>query len=72
MQKFIIKLLSTSGDVSTVRLMSVCSLLAGIAIGLYGVYKGKDLSGIAQVCGVFVGSAFAAKVGQKFVEGKDE
>lgn len=68
MKKFIKELLSDSGSVSAVRLMALGSLLVGAAIGLYGVYMGKDLSGVAQVCGVFVGGAFAAKVGQKFME----
>lgn len=62
------KLLSTSGEASTMRLMSIASFIVGSAIGCYGVYKGKDLSGLAQVCGVFVGSAFAAKTIQKFAE----
>ncbi len=71
MADFIKKLLATSGDVSMVRVMAICSLTVGAVIGLYGVYKGRDLSGLAQVCGVFVGSAFAAKVTQKFAEGKE-
>lgn len=62
------KLLSTSGEASTMRLMSIASFIVGSAIAIYGVYKGKDLSGLAQVCGVFVGSAFAAKSIQKFAE----
>jgi hypothetical protein len=61
-------LLSESGDVSTVRLMSLLSLLVGMIIAIYGVYEGKDLSGVAQICGVFVGAAFAGKVTQKFAE----
>lgn len=65
---FVKKLLSGSSDVSMVRVMALLSLTVGVSIGLYGVYTGKDLSGIAQVCGVFVGSAFAAKTVQKFAE----
>ena len=68
MKDLIQSLLSQSGDVSTVRLMSISSLIVGVIIGLYGVYTSKDLSGIAQVCGVFVGAAFAAKTVQKFAE----
>lgn len=71
MKTFFKKLLSDSGDVSMVRVMAILSLVVGVAIGLYGVYTSKDLSGIAQVCGVFVGSAFAAKVTQKFTESKE-
>ena len=52
------------------RLMSIASFIVGAVIAVYGVYKGKDLSGLAQVCGVFVGSAFAAKSIQKFAEKK--
>lgn len=71
MKTFFKALLSESSPVSTVRLMSLVSLVIGAVIGLYGVYMGKDLGGIAQVCAVFVGSAFAGKVGQKFMEGKE-
>lgn len=66
--KFLQDLLSESGAVSAVRVMSLISLGVGSVIAFYGVYMGKDLSGLAQVCGVFVGSAFAAKVSQKFAE----
>lgn len=65
---FIKKLLSDSGTVSTMRVMSISSFVVGSGIACYGVYKGKDLSGLAQVCAVFVGSAFAAKSIQKFAE----
>lgn len=68
MRKFISSLLSDSGEVSAVRVMALVSLTVGLVVAIYGVYKGKDLSGLAQVCGVFVGPAFAAKVGQKFAE----
>lgn len=72
MKEFVLKLLSSSGEVSAMRIMSVFSLLIGAVVGLYGVFKGKDLSGLAQVCGVFVGAAFMAKVGQKYAESKKE
>ena len=71
MKSFLKKLLSESSEISTVRLMAIYSLIIGSIIAIYGVYQGKDLSGLAQVCGVFVGAAFAAKITQKFVENKD-
>jgi hypothetical protein len=46
--------------------------MIGAMVGLYGVYKGKDLSGVAQVCAVFVSSAFMAKTAQKYVESKKD
>lgn len=66
------KLLSTSGEASTMRLMSIASFLVGAAIAFIGLYKAKDLSGLAQVCAVFVGSAFAGKTISKFAEKKDD
>ena len=66
------KLLSTSGEASTMRLMSIASFLVGASIAVVGVLKGKDLSGLAQVCGVFVGSAFMGKTVQKFAEKRDD
>lgn len=66
------ELLSDSGSISAVRVMALYSVLVGSLIAGYGVYCGKDLSGLAQVCGVFVGAAFAAKVTQKIVEKRQE
>lgn len=54
------------------RLMSIASFLVGAAIAFIGLYKAKDLSGLAQVCAVFVGSAFAGKTISKFAEKKDD
>lgn len=68
-KKIIHSLLSEGeNDISTVRVMAFISLLTGVAVGLYGVYAGKDLAGLAQVCGVFIGAAFTGKVAQKFAE----
>jgi len=66
--RIIRELLSDRGEVSCMRVMSLFSLAIGAMIACYGVYRGKDLSGLAQVCGVFVGAAFAAKTAQKFAE----
>lgn len=68
--EFIKQLLSESGSISMVRVMSLVSLIIGSIIGLYGISHSKDLSGVAQLCAVFVGSAFAGKVGQKIMENK--
>lgn len=65
-------LLSESSSVSTMRLMSIAALLVGSAIALYGVYMGKDLGGVAQISGVFIGAAFSGKAIQKFAETKAE
>jgi hypothetical protein len=62
------QLISENDKISTVRLMSIASLITGIAIGLIGVLKGKDLTGCAALAGVFVTSAFLGKVTQKFAE----
>lgn len=53
---------------STMRLMCLISIFTGVTIGIYGVYQGKDLGGVAQICAVFIGAGFAGKVGQKFSE----
>lgn len=68
-KKIIHSLLSENqNDISTVRVMAFLSLFTGMAVGVYGVYAGKDLAGIAQVCGVFVGCAFTGKAISKFAE----
>jgi len=68
--KFIKELLSESGSISTMRLMSLFSLVVGAGVACFGIYQGKDLSGVAQVAAVFVGGSFSAKVVQKFSENK--
>lgn len=70
MKSFLMGLLSNSDSTSTMRLMSIASLLVGAVIGVYGVYKGTDLSGVAELCAVFVVSAFGGKVAQKHLENK--
>lgn len=72
MGSFIQALLSQKGDISTMRVMSLTSLLIGALIAVYGVYMGKDLGGIAQLCAVFVGAAFCGKAGQKFMEKSED
>lgn len=68
MKLFLKALLSDTGDVSMLRVLALVSVLMGAALGLIGILMGKDLGGVAQVCAVFVTSALAAKVGQKFIE----
>lgn len=65
---FLLKMLSESSEVSTMRVMSLLALIIGSGIAIYGVYKGNDLSGIAQICAIFVGAAFTGKAAQKYME----
>lgn len=72
MLDYIQKLLADhSGDPSSMRAMSFISLLAGIVIAFVGMSKGKDLSSLAILVGVFVGSAFGGKVLQSQSENKE-
>lgn len=59
---------SESGSVSMVRVMSLWSLLMGSIIAVYGVLKGRDLTGVTELTAVFIGGAFGGKVAQKMVE----
>jgi len=63
-------LLSDTEGASMMRLMSLVSLLCGCLIGVYGVIRGTDMTGVAALSSVFVGAAFAGKVAQKHVENK--
>lgn len=65
---FIKNLLSEDSPVSSTRVMSFISLFSGIGLAVYGITVGKDLTGLAALCAVFVGSAFAAKTVSKFAE----
>jgi hypothetical protein len=60
--------LSEKDKISTMRIMSLFSLLVGAGIAIYGIYEGKDLGGVAEICGVFVGAAVGGKVTQKYAE----
>lgn len=66
--KLIMDLLAEDSKVSMLRLMSLLSLLIGSGIAIYGIANNKDLGGVAEVCSVFVISAFGGKVGQKWME----
>ena len=59
-----------NGDPSMMRAMSAISLLSGIAIAAVGMYKGKDISSVAVLASVFVGSAFGGKALQAQIESK--
>ena len=65
---FILALLSEDSKISTLRLMSLLSLFVGAGIAIYGISNSKDLTGVAEVCSVFVVSAFGGKIGQKWME----
>lgn len=61
-------LLGEQGSISTVRVMSLASLAAGIGLAIYGITNNKDLGSLAQLCAVFVGAGFMGKTVQKMVE----
>jgi uncharacterized membrane protein YfcA len=70
MKNFIYQLLNEKGTISALRFMSVlCVFIAG-AIAFYGITHGSNLGDISVLCGTFLGTAFGAKVGQKFAEVK--
>ena len=64
------ELFSENSSISSMRVMSMISLLIGGGIAVYGVYMAKDLSGLAALVGIFVGSAFGGKLIQKNFETK--
>jgi hypothetical protein len=67
---FVRKMFSSKNEVSSMRVMAMLSLVVAAVIGVYGVVIGRDLGGLAQLCGVFVGAAFMGKATQKFAEQK--
>jgi phosphate/sulfate permease len=69
LKNFLLKLITEAGDdVSMVRVLALACVITGIALAFLGVYMGKELSGLAQVVGVFIGAGMAAKVAQKGFE----
>lgn len=66
-------ILSSGSGVSSMRLMSLSAMIAGIVMAVVGLFLRVDLFGLSALCGVFVGAAFTGKVMQKRVEtSKDE
>lgn len=53
---------------SAMRVMAFISLLSGIGLAFYGIYKGVDAEKLSYLCFVFIGSAFGGKVWQKKYE----
>lgn len=66
------ELLSSDSPVSSMRLMSFIALICGCVIALLGLYLGRDLMGLAALCGVFVTGAFGGKAFQKMTERDDK
>jgi hypothetical protein len=67
--KFLKALLSDSGDVSCMRVMSLTCCLAAMIIAIIGLNKPSvDYSGISLICTTFLSAAFLGKVSQKKIE----
>ncbi len=66
------EMLSDGESPSTMRVMSFVSLIFAGVISIIGLFRGSDLSELAVLVGVFVGSAFAGKALQKNAEVKKE
>lgn len=47
------------GKISGKRLLGTTLILAGIHIGYYGLFKDRDLSAIAVLCGTYFGAGLA-------------
>lgn len=70
--KLIREILSEKSPISCTRLMSIIALIISGYIAVVGLQKGTDLSGLAMLCGTFLGAAFGGKVWQKSIEVKSQ
>lgn len=68
--KFLKELLSDRGAVSSMRVMSLLSLVIAGYIAVRGLELHADLSTLAMLCGTFLSAGFAGKVFQKNIEVK--
>lgn len=66
--EFIKSILSSEGDMSAMRVMSLLSLFAGICIAIYGMKTGQDLAQLSILVSSFVTPAFLGKVIQAKIE----
>jgi hypothetical protein len=62
------ELLDTRSNVSSMRMMGFISVITASVLGVIGLLKGVEPSTLGVLCGVFLGSAFGGKVGQKYIE----
>jgi hypothetical protein len=72
MLDWIKNIFKSDSEVSSMRVMSMISLLTGCYIGISGLYQGKNLSELAILCGTFLGAAMGGKVLQKQTELKGD
>ena len=72
MKQFFLDLLAEKSTISSMRFLALASLAIGGSIAWFAVIAGKDLPGTAELCAVFVGASFGGKVGQKWLEVKQE
>lgn len=68
--KLVSAILSDNSHISSMRLMSLISLIIAGYIAIYGISTKADLNGVAMLCGVFLTAAFGGKVAQKMSEVK--
>lgn len=71
MKDFLLKLVSEKSEISSMRVMSLFSVLSATGLAVYGINKGQPLDSLSILCGVFLGAAFGGKVSQKFAENKE-
>lgn len=70
---FLMALLGERGDVSTVRVMSLWSMVIGSVIALHAVFACKAIPpGVIELVGIFMTAAFAGKVMHKHAENKQD
>jgi len=71
--EYLKSILAVDGDMSCMRLLSLISLISGVAVAFWGIYLGKDLMSLSVLVGVFVGSSFGGKALQaKFENGSSK
>lgn len=71
LKRLYISLFSENSEISIMRVMSIMSLVFAATISIVGLYQDKNLTDLAILVGVFVGSAFGGKAVQKFAEVKE-
>jgi hypothetical protein len=72
MKSILRELFSENSGISSMRVMSMMSLLIGAYLAIHGIDKDVDLNALAILCSVFIGAAFTGKVAQKFAEKKEK
>ena len=71
MKNWFTDLISSSANVSAMRVMAFIALITAVIISFYAILCDKNLPDVAVIVGAFLGGAFGGKAVQSFSEPRE-